>query len=84
VLPAAGDPAVLRRGIRQHGMGYVMAVRASHLLTTGPGRTVTAAAAARLIPANAGHQMRTGSGIREPVTTTGRCWRQPATLTDGE
>jgi SRSO17 transposase len=32
----------LRRGIRQRGMGYVMAVRANHALTTGSGRTVTA------------------------------------------
>ena len=35
----------LRRGIRQRGMGYVLAVRANHALTTGSGRTVTAAAA---------------------------------------
>ena len=40
----------LRRGIRQRGMGYVMAVRANHALTTGSGRTVTAAAAAGMIP----------------------------------
>ena len=65
----------LRRGIRQRGMGYVMAVRANHALTTGSGRTVTAAAAARMIPARAWHRMRTGPGPRAPVTTTGRCWR---------
>ena len=41
----------LRRGIRQRGMGYVMAVRANHVVTTGSGRTVTAAAASRMIPA---------------------------------
>jgi SRSO17 transposase len=34
-----------RRGIRQRGMGYVLAVRASHTVTTGSGRTVTAAEA---------------------------------------
>ena len=32
----------LRRGIRQRGMGYVLAVRANHTVTTGSGRTVTA------------------------------------------
>ena len=54
----------LRRGIRQRGMGYVMAVRANHTLTTGSGRTVTAAAAAGMIPARAWHRMRTGSGTK--------------------
>jgi SRSO17 transposase len=29
----------LRRGIRQHGMGYVLAVRANHAVTVGSGRT---------------------------------------------
>ena len=54
----------LRRGIRQRGMGYVLAVRANHTVTTGSGRTVTAAAAAGLIPARAWHRMRTGSGTK--------------------
>jgi len=54
----------LRRGIRLRGMGYVMAVRASHAVTTGSGRTVTAAGAARMIPARAWHRMRTGSGTK--------------------
>jgi len=54
----------LRRGIRQRGMGYVMAVRANHTLTTGPGRTMTAAEAARVVPAHAWHRMRTGSGSK--------------------
>ena len=54
----------LRRSIRQRGMSYVMAVRATHTLTTGPGRTVTAAAAAGMIPARAWHRMRTGSGTK--------------------
>jgi hypothetical protein len=53
----------LRRGIRQREMGYVMAVRANHLLTTGSSRTVTAAAAG-MIPARAWHRMRTGSGTK--------------------
>jgi SRSO17 transposase len=54
----------LRRSIRQRGMGYVMAVRANHVATVGSGRTVTAAAAAGLIPARAWHRMRTGSGTK--------------------
>ncbi len=54
----------LRRGIRQRGMGYVLAVRANHALTTGSGRTVTAAAAAGMIPVRAWHRMRTGSGTK--------------------
>lgn len=54
----------LRRGIRQRGMGYVMAVRANHALTAGAGRTLTAAGAVRLIPARAWHRIRTGSGTK--------------------
>ena len=45
-------------------MGYVLAVRANHALTVGSGRTVTAAAAAGLIPVRAWHRMRTGSGTK--------------------
>jgi SRSO17 transposase len=54
----------LRRGIRQREMGYVLAVRANHTVSTGSGRTVTAAAAAGLIPARAWQRMRTGSGTK--------------------
>src|SRR5207249_7514026 len=54
----------LRRSIRQRGMGYVLAVRANHTVSTGSGRTVTAAAAAGLIPGPAWHRMRTGSGTK--------------------
>jgi SRSO17 transposase len=54
----------LRRGIRQRQMGYVMAVRANHVLTTGSGRAVTAAATVRMIPHQAWHRMRTGSGTK--------------------
>jgi SRSO17 transposase len=43
----------LRRGIRQRWMGYVLAVRANHTVTTGSGRTVTAAGAAGMTPAHA-------------------------------
>jgi SRSO17 transposase len=62
----------LRRGIRQRGMGYVMAVRANHTVTIGSGRTVTAAAAASMIPAHAWHRMRTGSGTTacSPTSTS--------------
>ena len=41
-----------------------MAVRANHAVTAGSGRTVTAAAAAGLIPGPAWHRMRTGSGTK--------------------
>jgi SRSO17 transposase len=54
----------LRRSIRQRGMGYVLAVRANHAAGTGSGRTVTAAAAAGLIPARAWQRMRTGAGTK--------------------
>ena len=54
----------LRRGIRQREMGYVMAVRASHVVTVGSGRTVTAAGTVRMIPGHAWHRMRTGSGTK--------------------
>jgi SRSO17 transposase len=69
------DGRELHRSIRERGMGYVMAVRANHAVSTGSGRTVTAAAAARLIPARAWQRMRTVSGIKAPGTTTGRCSR---------
>jgi len=54
----------LRRGIRQRGMSYVMAVRANHAFTAGTGRTFTAAGAVRLVPARAWHRMPTGSGTK--------------------
>jgi hypothetical protein len=54
----------LRRSIRQRGMGYVMAVRANHVVSIGSGRTVTAARAAGMIPHQAWHRMRTGSGTK--------------------
>jgi SRSO17 transposase len=54
----------LRRRIRQRGMGYVMAVRANHMVTVSSGRTVTASVAAGMIPARAWHRMPTGSGTK--------------------
>jgi SRSO17 transposase len=54
----------LRRSIRQRGMGYVLAVRANHTVSTGSGCTVTAAAAVGLMPGPAWHRMRAGSGTK--------------------
>jgi SRSO17 transposase len=54
----------LRRAIRGRGMGYVLAVRANHVLTAGSGRVMTAARAARLIPRGAWHRVRTGHGSK--------------------
>ena len=45
----------LRRAIRGRGMGYVLAVRASHIRAVGPARVMTAARAAGLIPRDAWH-----------------------------
>jgi SRSO17 transposase len=65
----------LRRGIRRRGMGYVMAVRANHVITAGAGRTLTAAEAVPLIPPAPGAGCAPGRGPRAPGTTTGPCWR---------
>ena len=54
----------LRRLIRGLGLGYVLAVRSSHVATLGPGRTMTAAAAAAVIPARAWQRMPAGSGTK--------------------
>lgn len=54
----------LRRQIRQMGMGYVLAVRANHMLTLGDGRTRAAAEAIKLIRPNAWQRMPTGSGTK--------------------
>jgi len=54
----------LRRRIRELEMGYVLAVRANHVLATSPGHSMTAAAAAALIPGRAWQRMRTGSGTK--------------------
>jgi SRSO17 transposase len=61
-----------RRRIRQRGTGYVMAARANHVVTVGSGRTVTAAAAAAMVPARAWHRMRTGSGSKGTRHYAGR------------
>ena len=56
---------------RAHGLGIRAAFVAGdevyggrHVVSTGPSRAVTAAAAVRLIPARAWHRMRTGSGTK--------------------
>ena len=54
----------LRWSIRQRGIGYVMAVRCSHVVTSGSGRAMTAAGAVSMIPPHAWHRMRTGSGTK--------------------
>jgi SRSO17 transposase len=54
----------LRRAIRSRGIGYVLAVRANHALTVSSGRAMTAARAARLIPREAWHRIRTGHGSK--------------------
>jgi SRSO17 transposase len=54
----------LRHRIRGLGLGYVLAVRSSHMLTLTSGKTMTAAAAARLVPAGAWQRMRTGTGTK--------------------
>lgn len=72
VLTAADGTSPARQSSRSwlaiswtaRGIGCVLAVRANHVVSTGPGRTVAAAAAARMIPARAWHRMRTGSGTK--------------------
>jgi SRSO17 transposase len=54
----------LRRAIRALSIGYVLAVRANHTLAVSPGRAMTAARAARLIPRQAWHRIRTGYGSK--------------------
>ena len=54
----------LRRSVRERGMGYVLAVRANHVITAGSGRTVTASGALGMIPRHAWQRMRTGSGTK--------------------
>ena len=54
----------LRRAIRGRGWGYVLAVRANATITPGTGRTITAGAAAKLIPDRAWQRLRTGSGTK--------------------
>lgn len=69
----------LRTRIRQLGMSYVMAVRANHVLTAAPGRAMTAAAAAGMIPARAWQRMRTGSGTKG---TRHYDWAMPGVTSD--
>lgn len=45
-------------------MGYVLAVRANHILTLSSGRVLTAAGTVRLIPHGAWQRMHTGHGSK--------------------
>lgn len=59
----------LRRDIRQCGMGYVMAVRASQAITAASGRTMTAAAAVVLIPGRACTGCAPATGTRHTAAS---------------
>jgi SRSO17 transposase len=65
---AAGDEVYggreLRQAIRTRGMGYVLAIRANARLAPGPGLTMTAAGAVKLIPDRGWQRLRTGSGTK--------------------
>ena len=65
----------LRRGIRQRQMGYVLAVRANHAVTTGSGRTATRSCGCRPDSGPPGTGCAPGPGPRAPATTTGPCSR---------
>lgn len=54
----------LRCRIRSLGLGYVLAVRSSHMLALASGKTATAAAAAALVPARAWQRVPTGTGTK--------------------
>ena len=54
----------LNHAIRGRGMGYVLAVRANHTITTRSARTLSAAQGMKLIPGHAWHRVRTGSGTK--------------------
>lgn len=54
----------LRQRIRGLGLGYVLAVRSNHVLTLGSDKTMTAAAAAALVPARAWQRMPAGTGTK--------------------
>jgi len=51
----------LRRGIRERGTGYVLAVRSDYTVALPPGRRVTGTTAASLVRPGMGQRMRTGS-----------------------
>jgi SRSO17 transposase len=54
----------LRRGIRERGTGYVMAVRSNHTVTLPSARRVTVKNAAKLVRPSAWQRMRTGSATK--------------------
>jgi SRSO17 transposase len=54
----------LRRGIRERGTGYVMAVRSNHMVTLPSGRRLTVKTAASLVKPAMWQRMRTGSATK--------------------
>ena len=54
----------LRRGIRELGTGYVMAVRSNHAITLPSGRRLTVKTAGNLVRPSMWQRMRTGSATK--------------------
>jgi SRSO17 transposase len=54
----------LRRGIRERGTGYVLAVRSNHMATLPSGRRLTVKTAAGLVKPGMWQRMRTGSATK--------------------
>src|SRR5579872_4057856 len=54
----------LRKGIRERGTGYVLAVRSNYTLTMASGRRLTVKTAASLVKPAMWQQMRTGSATK--------------------
>ena len=54
----------LRKGIRERGAGYVMAVRSNYMVTVAPGRRLTVKTAASLAKPGMWQRMRTGSATK--------------------
>jgi SRSO17 transposase len=54
----------LRRGIRELGTGYVMAVRSNHAVTLPSGRRLTVKTAQKLVKPGMWQRMRTGSATK--------------------
>jgi SRSO17 transposase len=54
----------LRKGIRERGAGYVLAVRSNYMVTLPSGRRVTVKTAASLVKPSMWQRMRTGSATK--------------------
>nr|WP_079170296.1 hypothetical protein [Mangrovactinospora gilvigrisea] len=57
------SPLYLRKGCRELGVGYALAVKSDHRITTGRGKLTAKGAVGRL-PAAAWQRMRTGTGSK--------------------